>query len=118
MQDLIPMLSEILNDPFAPSWPPALIAAVGTLQELLRNCWPRIGGYMDDVIKMLTVCWLNLEEMTDNTSQVNSARDEIIKTVKILSAAMKADNVDLSDRVAPVLKTEPGLQRLLLHTSG
>ncbi|KAI1382419.1 hypothetical protein F4677DRAFT_440213 [Hypoxylon crocopeplum] len=113
--DFIPMVSDILTDPFGTKHPPTLYSAAKLLQAVLRNCWPRIPHYGNEVVKMLMLCWLNIEDEESFPSTGPSADDlkaELTKTADMLAAVMKAAKEDLSERVNPLIEKEPHLSQL------
>ncbi|KAH6635214.1 hypothetical protein B0J18DRAFT_472244 [Chaetomium sp. MPI-SDFR-AT-0129] len=77
LKDLIPMLSAILTDPFGPSAPETLLAAVKALQAVLTNCWPRIPGspWQDEIINALVLCWLHVLEQEGEEDKVSSEQE-------------------------------------------
>ncbi|KAH9883763.1 hypothetical protein F4778DRAFT_801046 [Xylariomycetidae sp. FL2044] len=120
LKDIIAMLTEIITDPFGTQHPPTLLSATRLLQAVLRNCWPRIPHYGNEVIKMLMLCWLHIcDEDRDGGSSVGddggggSASDpemlktELVKTADMLAAIMKAANVNMSERVGVLVEKEP-----------
>jgi hypothetical protein len=115
-KDLIPMLSSILSDPFAPAAPATLLSAIKTLHAVLTNCWPRIpdSPWQDEIIQAAVLCWLNVsdEPTAIATSSRAAMRQELLTTVKCLSAVLKAGGVDLAEIVTPLVEKEPSLGAL------
>ncbi|KAI0889580.1 uncharacterized protein GGS22DRAFT_182924 [Annulohypoxylon maeteangense] len=115
LKDFIPMVSEIMTDPFGTKHPPTLASATQLLQTILRNCWPRIPHYCNEVVKILMLCWLNIEDEDSFSSTSPIANDlkvELTKTADILSAVMKASKVDFHERVGVLIEKEPQLSKL------
>lgn len=57
------MFSSTMTDPFVISRPTALLETTTALTACLRNGWPRIAAeprYLSEVIRIISVCWLNL----------------------------------------------------------
>ncbi|OTB14123.1 hypothetical protein K445DRAFT_23904 [Daldinia sp. EC12] len=115
LKDFIPMLSEIMTDPFGTKHPPTLASGTELLQTILLNCWPRIPYYCNEIVKMLMLCWLNIED------EESFARDSPIaqelkyglsQTATLLSAIMKAAKVNFGERVDPLVEKEPRLGKL------
>ncbi|KAK4146701.1 uncharacterized protein C8A04DRAFT_34607 [Dichotomopilus funicola] len=122
LKDLIPMLSAILTDPFGPSAPETLLAAVKALQAVLTNCWPRILGspWQDEIINALVLCWLHVLE------QEGEEDKELRLTARAVAAVLKTarkqvdggedgkGNVetDLGSYVAPLVAKDPRLTGL------
>lgn len=123
-QDLIPMLSSITTDPFAPASPTTLLAAIKALQAVLANCWPRIPGspWQDEIINDLVLCWLHLDEHNrpGDAEIYNTIEQELITSARALAAVLKTGSgpgnsegaIDLASHVAPLLAKEPRLARL------
>lgn len=56
-----------MEDPFATAYPPAVIAATKAAQTIVTTCWPRLfgGANFEQIIRSLSLCWLNLCEDAD-----------------------------------------------------
>ncbi|KAI1413763.1 hypothetical protein F5Y13DRAFT_198127 [Hypoxylon sp. FL1857] len=118
-KDFIPMVTEIMTDPFGPKHPPSFKSATTLLQTILRTCWPRVPFYCNEIINVLMLCWLNIEDeesLSDDGSTANDLKAELTKTADMLAAVMKAAKVDLNERVGPLVKKEPGLSKLFRNT--
>lgn len=111
------MLSSIMMDPFAINYSGTLMAAIGALQTILINCWPRLvtTPWQEEITKMLVVCWLNVKEDLKGTPEMEAA---LIKATQMLLAVMKAGNVDLSEKISPLIEAEPQLSPLFGKTFG
>ncbi|KAI1098162.1 hypothetical protein F4804DRAFT_136679 [Jackrogersella minutella] len=115
LKDFIPMACEIMTDPFGPKDLGGLASATILLQSILRNCWPRIPHYCDEVIKILMLCWLNIEDeewSSDDMTSVNGLKGLLTESADMLSAIMKAAQLDFNERVGPLIKIEPQLSKL------
>ncbi|KAI1089109.1 hypothetical protein F5B19DRAFT_485488 [Rostrohypoxylon terebratum] len=115
LKDFVPMVSEILADPFGTKHPPTLTSATQLLQAILRNCWPRIPHYCNEIIKVLMLCWLNIEDedsFSDDSPVASDLKAGLTQTADMLSAVMKASQVDLHDRVGVLIEKEPQLRNL------
>ncbi|KAI2638132.1 hypothetical protein GGS21DRAFT_488835 [Xylaria nigripes] len=103
LKDIIPMVSEILADPFGTKYPPALLSATQLLQAILQTCWPRVPHYCNEIIKMTMLCWLNIEDEDDFPTNGKPTKAEIklqlTRTIEILSAIMTAAKLDISEQV-------------------
>lgn len=105
------MISEIATDPFGTKYPPALFAALQLLQAIMRSCWPRIPVYCNEIIRILTVCYLNVEEDEDFSGK-DQLKGELQKTARFLAAVMKSQDANLPKRVAMLIEKEPSLHQL------
>lgn len=111
------MVTEIMTEPFGTQYPPGLSSAIRLLQAILRTCWPRIPHYCNEIIKALMVCWLNVEEEEEGLfpsggPDAAQLQGEMTKTAGMLAAVMKAADLDMDERVSPLIKTEPQLGKL------
>ncbi|KAI1801820.1 hypothetical protein F4811DRAFT_435080 [Daldinia bambusicola] len=115
LKDFIPLLSEIMTDPFGTKHPPTLVSSTKLLQAVLQNCWPRIPHYCDEIVKMLMLSWLNVDD-EESLARDGAAADELrpglAQTATMLSAVMNAANVDLEERVGPLVEKDPRLGKL------
>ncbi|KAI1383623.1 uncharacterized protein F4822DRAFT_83069 [Hypoxylon trugodes] len=116
LKDFIPMISEIMTDPFGTKHPPTLVSATQLLQTILRTCWPRIPHHCNEICKILMLCWLNVNNEESFSSEISTATNlkaELIKTGQMLSAVMKTTaKENLSKRVSPLIEKEPQLNEL------
>ncbi|KAK3323541.1 hypothetical protein B0T19DRAFT_207757 [Cercophora scortea] len=114
LKDLIPMLTGILTDPFAPLSPATLISAIKALEAVLANCWPRIPQtpWQDEIINGLVVCWLNLVELETKGPQDKLVREALIHLTKVLAAVLKTRDIKLSNEVAPLVANQHSLKTL------
>ncbi|KAK7745576.1 hypothetical protein SLS62_009753 [Diatrype stigma] len=122
LKHLIPMVTEIITEPFGTQYPPGLSAAIRLLHAILRTCWPRIPHYSNDIIKALMICWLNVEEEDsfpgdDGHPGAAELEAELTKAADMLSAVMRAADIDMYERVSPLIKTEPHLGKLFKSAS-
>ncbi|KAK5624729.1 hypothetical protein RRF57_000445 [Xylaria bambusicola] len=115
LKDIVPMISEILVDPFGTKYPPMLLSTTRLLHAVLQTCWPRIPHYCNEVIKIVMLAWLHIGDEDSFTFDVQTKaelKQQLIKTVEILSAIMAAAKLDMSDRISPLVTREPQLRSL------
>ncbi|KFY43860.1 hypothetical protein V495_03711 [Pseudogymnoascus sp. VKM F-4514 (FW-929)] len=74
VKDILPLLSAVLVDPFAPSNPTLLLRGIKTIQTTILNCWPILSEehHRVQIVKALSICWINLTEEI-----MNSGREDI-----------------------------------------
>ena len=63
LKHTLPMLSEVLSQPFGSAYPPLLIAALQALQNVIVNGWPRIATNKGELLNGLTLCWLQSDDV-------------------------------------------------------
>ncbi|KAI1125949.1 hypothetical protein F5Y10DRAFT_222060 [Nemania abortiva] len=115
LKDIVPMLSEILVDPFGTKHPPTVLSATLLLQAVLQACWPRVPHYCNEIIKMVMLAWLNIEEDDDfppGKPTKAELKQQLTRTVEMLSAVTVAANLDMFDRVRPLVAKDPQLKPL------
>ncbi|EMC91906.1 hypothetical protein BAUCODRAFT_126876 [Baudoinia panamericana UAMH 10762] len=83
---ILPTLTETLIHPLASAQMPTLTAAVKALQAVILNGWPRMSEYRGEVLKGLTLCWLNTHEMKGEDA--DGLRREMRETVAMLRVAL------------------------------
>jgi hypothetical protein len=114
------MISSIMTDPFAVSYPPTVIAATQALDAIIANAWPRIqeGGHMENIIRIISLCWLSAsEEVEHNVAEV-SEHDvkgltwQLKHTAKILEALWVQNASRRPTKLDEVLEQEPRLAKL------
>ncbi|KAI0482105.1 hypothetical protein GGR56DRAFT_670024 [Xylariaceae sp. FL0804] len=126
LKDILPMLSEILTDPFGPQHPPTLLSAARLLRAVLAACWPRVPRHCAAVTEMLMLCWLNVDDededddddsltptttTTDPTSRTKKLKAELARAAAMLAAIMQAAGEDYQAAyVGPLVKRAPALR--------
>ncbi|KAL1841849.1 hypothetical protein VTJ49DRAFT_6526 [Mycothermus thermophilus] len=117
LKDLIPMLSSIMTDPFAPAAPATLLATIKALQAVLANCWPRIPGsvWQDEIINALVLCWLHVAEYNrraNNDETYSQIERDLLVTARALASVLKTAETDLASHTKPLVEKEPRLAKL------
>ncbi|EKJ69349.1 hypothetical protein NXS19_007633 [Fusarium pseudograminearum] len=125
LSPLLSMSSSIMTDPFAVSYPPTLLATTQLIGAIIGNAWPRIREpeHMENVIRILSLCWLNtLEEIEDGVSQVQkkdlqALSQELESKAKALEALWTEDTSKRPSDLDEALEKEPKLARLFSTAS-
>lgn len=105
---VIPMLVEVLSSSHATGRPDLLHNASVCLHSVLRNCWPRIFAYHGDILKGITLCWLNLEDSGILTDELC---DDLRANIKLLKGAV-AEEVAFADEAAFLIAADKRLSSL------
>src|SRR5438552_8678787 len=111
-QDMIPLLSDILSEPFGTAYPPLLIATVKTLQTIILTDWPRIPAHRAEVLRGLTFCWLRLMEDELNVPSSYELKQGLKDTLKVLRAAVR-NEVDIDAEIKLLSQSDGRLTKLL-----
>lgn len=108
------MLSEVMTDPFALALPSRLVAANETLQAVLTMCWPRLtqGPWQNEILKILVLCWINVLESDLVVQQRQEVQNGLVRTANMLTATMRAGEVDVESSIRPLIAGEPRLSGL------
>jgi len=51
LKDSIPLLMAVMIDPLGAKFPPLLLAATKGIGAVIRNAWPRVGFWRNEVLK-------------------------------------------------------------------
>jgi tRNA nucleotidyltransferase (CCA-adding enzyme) len=96
LRDLVPLVSAILQEPFALSHKPLLLSALGALQSILLNAWPRLPGHRGTIMMGICLLWSRcVEERKKGGSQdVKDIMSEVQESVAMLDAVMQATEMD------------------------
>lgn len=118
VQDIIPLVSAVLMDPFAPSNPTLLLRGIKATQATILNCWPILSEeqHRTQVIRALSVCWVNLAEEVRNGSngkrlELDALKLELKVTVSLLLKSAE-ETVDVKTEFTPLIDAYPDLQDL------
>ncbi|KAF5531914.1 CCA tRNA nucleotidyltransferase mitochondrial [Fusarium napiforme] len=116
---LLSMVSLVMTDPFAVSYPPTLMAATQTMSAIITNTWPRIQGteHMENVARILSLCWLNVSEEIEHeasrtSADINTLSQELAHAARILQALWDHDASERPAKLSEALKQEPRLSTL------
>ncbi|KAF5717424.1 tRNA nucleotidyltransferase [Fusarium globosum] len=116
---LLSMVSLVMTDPFAVSYPLTLIAATQTMSAIITNSWPRIREteHMENVARILSLCWLNVSEEIEHEASrtladINTLSRELAHTARILQALWDHDASQCPAKLSEALKQEPRLSNL------
>ncbi|KAH0565690.1 hypothetical protein GP486_000909 [Trichoglossum hirsutum] len=113
LKDMIPMLSDILSEPFATAYPPLLITTIQTLQTIILTDWPRIAAHRAEVLRGLTFCWLKLMEDGPKVASFNELKQGLKDSLKLLKAAVQ-NEVDIDADVKLLSQSDERLAELLI----
>lgn len=93
LRDLVPLLSTILQEPFALSHVSVLLATLHALQSILLNAWPRIPRHRGTILMGLCLLWARcLEERgRGGGPSVVEVQGQIKESVGMLDAIMQAN---------------------------
>lgn len=107
---VLPVLTGTLSHSGSVGHPPLLFADIEAIQTVIRTCWPRMTKWKGEVLKGLTLCWLQADELESGDAQM--LRQGLRDTARLLHAALGdagrwdedcANLVDADDRVRDLL---------------
>lgn len=117
LQTVLPLLRNVLSDPFATSSPLLLLEAVRALQIVVQVCWVRIRDvWWMECLRGVVGCWLNVvDELEDIKDKERKKQLEEVKgEVKVLGCLLE-DVVGLekfTETVRGMVTLEQDLQPL------
>ncbi|KAI6431010.1 hypothetical protein MCOR21_004243 [Pyricularia oryzae] len=114
LKDIVPMLTSVMEEPFAMAHLPSLLAAIEALQAVIANCWPRLGlpPWRDAIIKALVVCWMRADDEGSEQDATTLVHRGLAKAAKMLTAVVRSEGIDLAEVVAPLTAQDASLQKL------
>jgi tRNA nucleotidyltransferase (CCA-adding enzyme) len=90
LPNVIPLLSKILGEPFVVSHRGLAVSTVKTMQAVMLNAWPRLGGHRGEIMMGLCLCWGRCtEETSSDVKHVGEVKKELQETVAMLDAVMQ-----------------------------
>lgn len=121
LQDIVPLLSSTLTNPFGLAYVPLLIAASQCYQSVILNCWPRLSRWRGDILAGICTCWLRLcDEKEDGVSSNDEEPNDrehlrsILKRLVILLKAIEFDKVsDFEAELKELVDADDRLETLL-----
>jgi hypothetical protein len=113
LKDILPIISTVLTDPFAPSKPSLLLAGLRCLQSLILNAWPRVReeGYRIEIVKALVMCWRTVTEEGKEGEGLEAVKDEIKNTGRLLVEAVGRE-VDMKEELGPLFEVEGSVEEV------
>ncbi|KAF1944337.1 tRNA nucleotidyltransferase, partial [Clathrospora elynae] len=93
LPDLVPLLSTILQEPFALSHKPLLMSTLEAMQSVVLNAWPRIPAHRGAMMMGLCLLWGRCMEEGRNKAKAQDGEGVklvVRETVAMLDAAMQA----------------------------
>ncbi|KAF1846796.1 tRNA nucleotidyltransferas-like protein [Cucurbitaria berberidis CBS 394.84] len=122
LPDVMPLLSVILQEPFALGHQPLLLSTLRALQSVMANAWPRVAGYRGEMMMGLCLCWGRcVEEQKKGVKrEVEEVMDQVRETFAMLDAVMHATEEDeLRDgwekEKRDVVQASPGHREWIEH---
>ena len=107
-QDILPVISTILEDPFTIA--ELLHATIKTLEAILINAWPRISEpvhYMV-ILKSLVICWTNLRDQKER-----KVKEDLKKVSLLLVNIVSTENKEvITHQVDALVAAHPTLNEL------
>jgi hypothetical protein len=96
LPDLVPLLSAVLQEPFALSHKPLLLAALKALQSVLLNAWPRLHAHRGTIMMGICLLWSRCleEQKKADSEEVKHVLYQVQESVAMLDAAMQATESD------------------------
>lgn len=112
LKHVLPMLSEVLGNPFGHAHPPALLAATKSLQSVILNGWPRMVFNRGEVLKGVTLCWIHIQD--EQLDGLEDVRKELKRTVLMLKDAVGLE-CDVPTDFKALVEADPRLEGLFSY---
>jgi len=106
---ILPMLSQVLTNPFSSLHSSSLLAGIKAMQSVILNGWPRMTANRAEVLKTLTLCWLQCED--SSAMNMDQIKGELTITVQMLRQATE-DNCDFDADVEALVAADNRLGSL------
>jgi hypothetical protein len=113
---ILPMLTQSLSHPHGTASLPMLHSAITALQALSRNCWPRMALHRAEVLKGISLCWLNADESeTRDREGINQLKEALRDTVALLRMILQdEESCDLEADMQSLVAADGRLRNLLI----
>ena len=114
-QHMLPLLSNILSHPFATAYPPLLMAALQTLEAIIKIDWPRVTYHRAEILRGLVSCWLKTEEEDDDEqcNKLKGIQTKIGQILDLLTPILKRD-VEIESEYRLLVDSDWRLEKILL----
>ncbi|KAK6332414.1 hypothetical protein TWF696_003130 [Orbilia brochopaga] len=87
LKNLVPLCTKPLLSPFVTAYLPLAVCATTTLQEVVRNCWPRVEDYNAVVLEAAVFCWVRVQQSEDEGEEMERLRHELRVLMALLAGA-------------------------------
>ena len=116
LQYILPLLRNVLMDPFGTTSPELLLFSVKACQKVVEVCRPRIKErWWGEVLRGVVGCWVNVvDEMGDlKDTKIRHGLEDVMKELKMLAHLLEdVVGEDFADAKRVLLVEEPELQGL------
>ncbi|KAL8793699.1 MAG: hypothetical protein Q9195_003748 [Heterodermia aff. obscurata] len=114
LQQIVPLLSAVLSDPFATAYPPLLLAALQAIQSVIIIDWSRMEYHGGEILRSLIICWCKIlqDEDTARPSSLGQVKAEIKHNIGLLTAVLKRDT-DVAVEYRMLKENDGRLEELL-----
>lgn len=109
IKNILPMLSEVLSNPFGQAYSPTLLAAAKALQSVVLNGWPRMAFNRGEVLRGVTQCWLHIHG--EESNELERLRMELKSVVSMLKDAVGPE-CDIQGEAAKLVEADSRLGEL------
>jgi hypothetical protein len=116
---ILPILTTTLSDPFSTANPNLLLSAIGTLQTLILNAWPRMcdDGHRMAIVKAIVLCWRSVgdeimekKRVSDEIALLKHLAEQISIAGHLLVTAAKQCGVDIIVDLMPLAQSDESLR--------
>ena len=117
-QYIVPLLSDILANPFGTAYPPLLLAASQTLDTVIREAWQRMGPWRAEILRGLCLCWCRAldehrSEHGDTGGELDAVQDAVRESLLALRTALSKGDADVGADVQVELDLDAELSLLV-----
>jgi tRNA nucleotidyltransferase (CCA-adding enzyme) len=118
LKDMVPLLSSILDDPFATASTPLLLSALRAEKAVVRNAWPRVWNWRGDLLGGLCGLWMRMAEEEEEGNEQEAFEDlrkECREVAEKVNFAVRWSEMrqDWPSELSGLIETEPALAELL-----
>ncbi|CAD6583397.1 MAG: hypothetical protein ASARMPREDX12_005298 [Alectoria sarmentosa] len=113
LKHILPLLTGILDTPFATAYPPLLQASVKALQTIIVADWPLITRHRGEILKGMTVCWCRIGDEKAQSQELKEVRESLGKAVQLLTCVV-AGNVKVVEEYQTLIDSDNRLRDLLV----
>ncbi|KAK2877214.1 hypothetical protein FQN49_001338 [Arthroderma sp. PD_2] len=123
LQDIVPLLTSTLTNPFGVAYVPLLITAAQCYHSVILNCWPRLSRWRGDILAGVCACWLHLcDDEEDGMSFSDEGPPDRVhlrlilqRLVKLLKVVVGTDEVvNIDAELQTLVDSDDRLRKLLI----
>jgi tRNA nucleotidyltransferase (CCA-adding enzyme) len=112
LQIFLPLLRDVLCNPFGTACVPLLMSALECMETLIKACWPRIREkWWSECLRGMVGCWVQVadDEGQGKEQELRGVKDKLLDARRLLEGVVGEDFAEAKQRIVDEDETINGL---------